>query len=74
MNPTDKEINFLITTLSSFVKDVVTSNVAEAKQRNMVKIDDAEVRKLISIIGSSVDQAVSRANPQIEATKKNLRG
>ena len=74
MNPTDKEINFLITTLSSFVKDVVTSNVAEAKQRNIVKIDDAEVRKLISIIGSSVDQAVSRANPQIEATKKNLRG
>jgi len=74
MNPTDKEINVLVTTLTSFVRDVVTTNVAEAKQRNMVKIDDSEIRKIVSIIGSSIDQAVSRAHPQIEATKKALRG
>ena len=73
MNTTDKEINNLVTTLSSFVRDVVTTNVAEATQRKLLKIDDSEVRKIVSIIGSSIDQAISRANPQIEATKRTLR-
>lgn len=74
MKTVDKEINSLVVTISSFIRDVVTTNVAEAKQRNMVKVDDAEIRKLVSIISSSVDQAVSKAHPQIEATKRTLRG
>jgi hypothetical protein len=51
----------------------VTTNVAEAKQKGMVKIDDAELRKVISIAASSIEQAVSKAHGQIEGTKRALR-
>jgi hypothetical protein len=70
---TDKEVNTLVVTLTSFIKDVVTNNVAEAKQRGLVAVDDAELRKLISIASSSIDQALSKAHTQIEGTKKALR-
>lgn len=73
MNSVDKEINSLVTTLTSFIKDVAVTNVGEAKQKGLIKVEDAEVRKIMSIIGSSVDQALSRAYVQIEATKKTLR-
>ena len=69
----DKEVNNLVVTLSSFIRDVVTTNVAEAKQRGLINIDDAEVRKVISITSSSIEQAVSKANGQIEGTKRALR-
>lgn len=70
---TDKEVNNLVVTLTSFIKDVVTNNVAEAKQRGLVKVDDAEIRKVISIAASSIDQALTKAHTQIEGTKKALR-
>jgi hypothetical protein len=70
---TDKEVNNLVVTLSSFIRDVVTTNVAEAKQKGLVKIDDAEIRKVISITASSIEQALSKAHGQIEGTKKALR-
>jgi hypothetical protein len=73
MTDTDKEVNNLVVTLSSFIRDVVTTNIAEAKQRGLVKIDDAEARKLISIASSSIEQAVSKAHSQIERTKKSLK-
>ncbi len=69
----DKEVNNLVVTLSSFIRDVVTTNVAEAKQKGLIKIDDAEVRKVISITASSIEQALSKAHGQIEGTKKALR-
>lgn len=69
----DKEVNNLVVTLSSFIRDVVTTNVAEAKQRGLIKIDEAEIRKVISIASSSIEQAVSKAHNQIEGTKKALR-
>ena len=69
----DREINNLVVTLSSFIRDVVTTNVAEAKHKGMVKIDDAELRKVISIAASSIEQAVSKAHGQIEGTKRSLR-
>jgi hypothetical protein len=69
----DKEVNNLVVTLSSFIRDVVTTNVAEAKQKGIIKIDDAEVRKVISITASSIEQALSKAHGQIEGTKKALR-
>lgn len=73
MSSSDKEINNLVVTLSSFIRDVVTTNIAEAKQRGIIKIDDAEARKLISITSSSIEQAVSKAYSQIEKTKQVLR-
>ena len=73
MSSSDKEINNLVVTLSSFIRDVVTVNIAEAKQRGIIKIDDAEARKLISITSSSIEQAVSKAYSQIEKTKQVLR-
>lgn len=73
MTDTDKEVNNLVVTLSSFIRDVVTTNIAEAKQLGLVKIDDAEARKLISITSSSIEQAVSKAHSQIERTKKSLK-
>jgi len=73
MADSDKEVNNLVVTLSSFIRDVVTNNIAEAKQRGLVKIDDAEARKLISITASSIEQAVSKAHSQIERTKKSLK-
>lgn len=69
----DKEVNNLVVTLTSFIRDVVTTNVAEAKQKGLIKIDDAEVRKVISITASSIEQALSKAHGQIEGTKKALR-
>jgi len=69
----DKEVNNLVVTLSSFIRDVVTTNVAEAKQKGLIKIDDSEVRKVISITASSIEQALSKAHGQIEGTKKALR-
>lgn len=73
MHDTDREINNLVVTLSSFIRDVVTTNIAEAKQRGLIKIDDVEARKLISIASSSIEQAVSKAHSQIERTKKSLK-
>lgn len=73
MSNADKEINNLVVTLTSFIRDVVTTNIAEAKQRGIVKIDDAEARKLISIASSSIEQAVSKAHNQIEKTKQVLK-
>ncbi len=73
MSSSDKEINNLVVTLSSFIRDVVTVNIAEAKQKGIIKIDDAEARKLISITSSSIEQAVSKAHNQIEKTKQVLR-
>lgn len=73
MSSSDKEINNLVVTLSSFIRDVVTVNIAEAKQKGIIKIDDAEARKLISITSSSIEQAVSKAYSQIEKTKQVLR-
>lgn len=73
MSDADKEINILVSTLTSFIKDVVTTNIAEAKQRGLVKIDDNEARKLISIASSSIEQAISKAHNQIEKTKQTLR-
>jgi|LakMenEpi03Aug12_release.lakeMendotaPanAssembly.Ray.scaffolds.fasta_scaffold516921_1 hypothetical protein len=69
----DKEVNNLVVTLSSFIRDVVTTNVAEAKQKGLIKIDDSEVRKVISITASSIEQALSKAHGQIEGTKRALR-
>jgi hypothetical protein len=69
----DREINNLVVTLSSFIRDVVTTNVAEAKQKGLVKVDDSELRKVISIAASSIEQAVSKAHGQIEGTKRVLR-
>ena len=66
-------VNNLVVTLSSFIRDVVTTNVAEAKQKGLIKIDDAEVRKVISITASSIEQALTKAHGQIEGTKKALR-
>jgi hypothetical protein len=73
MHDTDREINNLVVTLSSFITDVVTTNIAEAKQRGLIKIDDVEARKLISIASASIEQAVSKAHSQIESTKKSLK-
>lgn len=73
MASSDKEINNLVVTLSSFIRDVVTVNIAEAKQKGIIKIDDAEARKVISIASASIEQAVSRAHNQIEKTKQVLR-
>lgn len=73
MADSDKEVNNLVVTLSSFIKDVVTTNIAEAKLKGLVKIDDAEARKIISIASSSIEQAVSKAHTQIERTKKSLK-
>ena len=73
MTDTDKEINNLVVTLSSFIRDVVTTNIAEARQKGMIKADDSELRKVISVAASSIEQAVSKAHPQIEGTKKSLR-
>ena len=39
MSSSDKEINNLVVTLSSFIRDVVTVNIAEAKQKGIIKID-----------------------------------
>jgi hypothetical protein len=64
----DREINNLVVTLTSFIR-----NVAEAKQKGMVKVDDAELRKVLSIAASSIEQAVSKAHGQIEGTKRALR-
>jgi hypothetical protein len=69
----DREINNLVVTLSSFIRDVVTTNVAEAKQKGLVRVDDGELRKVISIAASSIEQAVSKAHGQIEGTKRALR-
>lgn len=73
MHDTDREINNLVVTLSSFITDVVTTNIAEAKQRGLIKISDVEARKLISIASASIEQAVSKAHSQIESTKKSLK-
>jgi hypothetical protein len=73
LTDTDREVNNLVVTLSSFIKDVVTTNVAEAKQKGLVRTDDNEIRKIISIASSSIEQALSKAHPQIEVTKKVLR-
>lgn len=73
MSNADREINNLVATLSSFIKDVVTMNIAEAKQKGLVKIDDVETRKVISIASSSIEQAVSKAYNQIEKTKQTLK-
>ncbi len=69
----DRAINDLVVTLSSFIRDVVTANVAEAKQRGIVKVDDSEIRKVLSITASSIEQAVAQAHGQIEGTKRALR-
>lgn len=73
MSNADREINNLVATLSTFIKDVVTMNIAEAKQKGLVKIDDVETRKVISIASSSIEQAVSKAYNQIEKTKQTLK-
>jgi len=73
MSNPDKEINNLVVTLSSFIRDVVTINIAEAKQKGIIKLDDAEARKVISIASSSIEQAVSKAYNQIEKTKQTLK-
>lgn len=73
MSNADREINNLVITLTSFIRDVVTTNIAEAKQKGLVKLDDAEARKLISITASSIEQAVSKAYSQIERTKQTLK-
>ena len=73
MSNADREINNLVTTLTTFIKDVVTMNIAEAKQKGLVKIDDVETRKVISIASSSIEQAVSKAYNQIEKTKQTLK-
>lgn len=73
MSNTDKEINNLVVTLTSFIKDVVTTNIAEAKQKGMLKLDDSEARKVISIASSSIEQALSRAHSQIERTKQSIK-
>lgn len=73
MSDADKEINVLVSTLTSFIKDVVTTNIAEAKQRGLIKVDDSETRKILSIASSSIEQALSKAHTQIEKTKQTLR-
>jgi len=73
MSNPDKEINNLVVTLSSFIRDVVTINIAEAKQKGIIKLDDAEARKVISIASASIEQAVSKAYNQIEKTKQTLK-
>lgn len=48
------------------IRDRVVSNVIEAKNRGMYRIDDHEIEKLVRVVESAFEQGFITASSQIE--------
>jgi len=62
-----------VSTVISFIKEKLRSDIVEAVNRNMIKIDKNEIQKTCNIIDASIEASFSKSADEIIRVAKNLK-
>tara|TARA_B100000900_G_C20598016_1_gene724240 strand:+ start:3517 stop:3777 length:261 start_codon:yes stop_codon:yes gene_type:complete len=68
----ESEVLSSVRNVVSFIKSHVNNKVAEASNKNMIKIEKEELKRLNTLLSSFIDEAFFKSSDEITNTIKNI--